>query len=638
MHKANTNSIESLHRDRRLTSRLETLAATLLAVCVGCATPLQAGPSPHADAPPDAVIEVWEQHWTLNQDGSTEYHNKQHVRLNNDRSYDEFADPRITYNVDTDELQIINARVKRADGTYRELQDYSHVFVSPDESAGWPAFAAIRQHLVVLGGIEPGCLAELEFRIRSKPGTRPYVAADLRLTSHYPILKRVVSVATPTDVEVTYKTSGPAKDAEPQIDARDGMRTLRWQFEHLPAVPHESASPPWQTGCPRLSFSSAGDAEAWFKKVLAQIEDAADESELISKAVEDWIEDQREPSDKLRALQEKLAGTFNFVDFPVAWRPARPRPASEVFDTSYGLPREAAAVLLALARAADLPAAPGVLCANHEFVHEAPQCGMVANYVVVLDGPQPEIWDAHHGRIVRDAHWAGYNLMWYRGGELQHTALPAWTAANDSRCDLHGKVTLKDDGTYDGELTLRTSGLFVSVEQLSSNGSQKGRIERMLDHVLPGARVESFSIERLSDHEFVASAKIKSGEALEKQAECYELAFAGSGPFSTEIDLPLSNGHRKNAVWLAGPFDQQVQFEVEWPEKWTIEAVPGSVERVEGKWGAVVQQVATDDHSLTLRRHTRVNQRSLPADEFLVLRAPLNEMHSDYARLLMLKP
>jgi len=58
----------------------------LVVVGIACVTPLYADP-------PDAVIELWEQHWTLNADGSTVYHEKQHVRLNSDRAYGEFADP-----------------------------------------------------------------------------------------------------------------------------------------------------------------------------------------------------------------------------------------------------------------------------------------------------------------------------------------------------------------------------------------------------------------------------------------------------------------------------------------------------------------------------------------------------------------
>ena len=153
-------------------------------------------------APPDAVIELWEQSWTLRDNGAIVYHSKQHVRLNSDRAYDEFADPRITYDTKTQKLDVLVARVKLADGSYRELPEYSHVLVSPNESAGWPAFADIRQHLLVMSGIETGCVVELEYRITSQPGRYDQLAGDLRIHSQYPIRQRTIVIETPKDVKL----------------------------------------------------------------------------------------------------------------------------------------------------------------------------------------------------------------------------------------------------------------------------------------------------------------------------------------------------------------------------------------------------------------------------------------------------
>ncbi|HMQ16450.1 MAG TPA: hypothetical protein PKC49_10785, partial [Phycisphaerae bacterium] len=85
--------------------------------------------------PPDAVIELWEQHWTLNGDGSTAYHEKKHVRLNSDRAYRHFADPRITFNRDTDEVEVVVAGTKPPAGGNIDVPDYSRNEVSPGATA-----------------------------------------------------------------------------------------------------------------------------------------------------------------------------------------------------------------------------------------------------------------------------------------------------------------------------------------------------------------------------------------------------------------------------------------------------------------------------------------------------------------------
>ena len=57
--------------------------------------------------------------------------------------------------------------------------------------------------------------------------------------------------------------------------------------------------------------------------------------------------------------------------------------------------------------------------------------------------------------------------LWLKDGELQHTMWPAWTNADESRCEITGHVTIANDGTYAGELWMRTTGLFVSPESLA---------------------------------------------------------------------------------------------------------------------------------------------------------------------------
>lgn len=637
---------------RRIAHCVELGGPTLLvAFCLGCAAHLQAqslSPQAKQSAPPDAIIEVWDQHWTLNEDGSTIYYEKKHVQLNSDRAYDAFADPRIAYNAETDKLEIISARVKRPDGTYRELPGYSHVKVSPDASHGWPAFAAIRQHLLVMSGIEPGCVVELEYKVTSEPGARPDLAADVRLDHHYPIQARTIVIETPpgafpvpvlrlndldddcqveTGVSVDLRLGGPGNTAR------------RWRFEDLPAAPDEPQSPPWHARCPRLAFSTGREGDEWLNSRLAQIEAAADESETIAALATEWTKGQTDASDKLRALQKKLAGSFNFVNFDVAWRPPQPRPASEVIEVNYGLPEEAAALLLALARAVDLPVRPDVLVADHVWCAEAPQDGMVAVYVVLLEaGDGMEVWEAHRGRIVRDGHWAGHALL--RSG----TKLPPWTSADESRCDVRGRVTLKGDGTFTGELSLRTMGLFVSPESLRTTGDQKNHVSALVGRVLPDAELESFDVKALSADEFAVETKIKSSKPLKKlktggsNPGRYILQLAEDGPFLADVPIPLNHSKRISPVKLTGQFDEQIELTIEWPEKWKVEAAPSGLARVGGDWGEVEQTVAADGHSLTLRRHTRITQSALSPQDYGTLRGPLNELRSEHARTLLLKP
>jgi len=621
-----------------------TFVAAILVFCTGCAAPLHADQPRRAGAAletPDAVYELWEQHWTLADDGSQVYHEKQHLRLSSDRVYRTFGDPRITYNADTDVAEVLKARTRLPSGEYVPLADYSTVEVAPDAAAGWPAFANVRQRVMVMGGIEPGCILELEYRTTTKAGVKPYLAADLRIDDRHPVRARTVTVTVPFGAELSPVMSGLPEDAYVYTfeQRSDGRATHRWDFAALPGNLDEPQALPWRERGVRLAFTTVPDADTWIKERLAVVDTAADESPLLTKLAQEWTKDESTGHDKLRAIQKKLAGSFNFVSFDIEWQPATPRRASDVIYHSYGLPAESAAVLLALARAAGVPARPGLLVADGVWDKNAPQAAMVASYVVIHDGADGmEIWHPQHGRIWRDKRWAGHTLLAVRGDKVERSSLPAWLDARESRCTMTGKLTITDDGKYSGKLSIKTSGLFVSPNELESADGQKRRVKAIVDHLVPDAKVADFTLKSLTPETFEAEAQIESTEALEKLHECYELELAETSPALADVPVPLEYSRRLTPARLAGPFDERIELVISWPEGWNAHAVPNALQQNAGRWGSVVQTVSPTENGLRLVRHTRVAQRDLPPDAVIALRKPLTELHSAHARTLLLRP
>ncbi len=551
-----------------------------------------------------------------------------------------------------------SCRLALPDGSYRELPEYGHVLVGADGATGWPAFASIQQHLLALSGIEPGCVVETEYRITSAPGSKRPLAADLRLDHHYPISRRVVRVTVPDDVTVKAVLLNT-----PQAGSSHSNGPREWVFENLPAPPTDPQAPPWQVRCPRLMFSTAERASRWHAARRAQIESAADGGELVMKLAAEWIKDIKDPTEKMRALQKKLAEHLNFVEFPVSWRPPTPRCASEVLASNYALPEEAAAVLLALARAADLPVMAGIMVPDDVWHHEVPQDGMIAAYVVlhivgarsdarqveaaglpplaVYDtGDHPELWHPQHGRLCRDRQWNGYTLLPVPDVLMPRTLLEPWTEADESRCHVWGKATIKDDGTLTGDLNIRTTGLFVSPEGLLTADAQKGRLATLVKRLLPDASVESFSVRKLNGdtNEFEAVVQIKTSKPLKKLDAAWLCQLGEDSPGLGDVPLPLSRSRRALPVRLAGAFDEHIDLTVEWPEKWTVAAGPATLSAAAGETACVEQTATIDGNRLRLQRHVRVTARDLPADVFLALRGPLNELRSEHERSLLLMP
>ncbi|MBN2446967.1 MAG: DUF3857 domain-containing protein [Phycisphaerae bacterium] len=594
---------------------------------------------------PDAVIEVWDEHWTLTPDGFTEYYFKQHVRLNNERAYGEFADPRITYNADTDKLELIAARVRRADGTYRQPPAYSHVEVAPDTCAGWPAFASIRQHLIVMSGIEPGCVVELEYKITGT-ANRAYLAAAVPLGHQYPVRERRIGFSTHEYVKPRFVVEpgnvAPDGGFDRQTlagEASDDETLLRhaWCFKDLPAVPDEPHGLPSHLRHGRFAFSTTGGAVFWLRGTRDELNGAAVAGEIVTRLADEWTKDCSTPADKLRAIQKKLAASFNFVELDARWWPASVRPAPAVLDSNYGTPPEADAAFLALARAAGVTVRIGALVAEGAPINTAPQEAFIAARVLLLDADgETQVWNGRHGCITHDPSYAGDTPLSLTGDELQRTPLPEWADAGDSACRISGKVTLDDSAKLSGEVSLSVSGLFVIPEELRTYDNQKRRARDIVRRVLPDVDVNECSVTRLDEHEFAADVKIASSAELDKIGLAYSLMLSADGPHTLGIAMPLEDAERHGTVRLAGAFVEDVELYIEWPEGWTVDARPRAIEPTSGPWGSMRQDVTLDDQQIKLIRRISVSSRDVSPADWPALRSAINAMRTDPGRTLLL--
>ncbi len=629
-------------------------------------------------AEPDAVFERWEQAWTLRPDGGRVYHEIRHVRLNDERAYDEFADPRITFNADTDTVEVLVARTRRPDGTYVALPDYADLEVGPDASAGWPAFAALRQRVLVMSGVEPGCIVELEYRVTTRPGARPFLAADVRLDHRYPIRQRVVRVTTPPDAEFACFLRRPAAPAEHESDPRQRGGGL-WAYRDLPAACEEPQAPPWQVRSPRIAFSAAvSGTRPWEPHRLARLEMAADIDAELQRVADQWTAGS-DGADRLRALQEKLAATFTVVDFDANWRPETLRPAPEVLRSRYGTPEEAAALLLALARAAGLSVRPALVMSADLWSDHAPQDAWVLYTAVGLvpeepappadalrgrgpDGAAPpagaagrpvkpqdwcldarsELWDVRFGRLTGQPHLMRSRVLPQcvpRPGSPPPVDGPVDYAPLTQR-GLRLDLALRADGTLSGAVALQARGPLIATEPLRTADAQRARLSEWVGRVLADMQVESVSVARLTDGTFEATAKVHSSKPLRKLGDLWCLTLTAEAGTPAEVPLPLAHDRRCADVWLAGPFAEQLTLTLELPAGWEPLTVPPDLRRAGGDaapW-SVEQSTTRDGPRWTLTRRVLIGTHHLAAEAWGPLRASLNALRSEAGRTLLVRP
>lgn len=596
-----------------------------------------------ADDAPDAVIERWDQSWTWTPDGSVVFEETRHVRLNHERAYGEFADPRITFVSGKDTLEVLTARTRLPDGGVLDVPPYSRNEVSPGATAGWPAYADVRQQVLTMSGITPGCVVEVSYRVTSRAGTMPSLALDLALSHRYPTKSRVISVTVPDTCKPRVSLSNAGRDfCSYSAGADASARTVvhRWTLHDVPPAADEPLAPPWRAWRPRLLFSTASDEE-WLRERLARVEQASQVDPSVTELAAKWVAGGAS-GDRVRELQRRLAATFNFVEFDPAWRPPRIRPAATVLRENYGLPEEAAAALLALARAVGLTA-EAALVAGPELVEaagdERPRHGFAAaDYAVGVwgeDGSGRVFWHPRYGRVEPDARWRGSAILLAHADGTDAVILEG--ALAPSTLSLRGKVTLGDDGRLSGRIGLAATGVFVTVEALRDSEGQRVRADELIRRLLPDAKVDKAVVTRISPERFEAELDVTTPQPLSRLDGAWRLAMGSELPSGLDVPMPLADGPRRLPVRLASRFTETIDLTVEWPGAWRAAAAPREY-RASGAWGEVVQRVTSSSAACRVERTITAGGRDIPAADFVEFRAGVNACRAEAARTLLVRP
>ncbi len=630
----------------RFTVAARTCAAFLLMACVfgvGVAPALAAPPNMNVSAKDypldDGVVLKWVQHYTWEKDGTVRVRNHRIFKFLNRKPIRSEADPRVTYNLDEEELKIHTARTHLPDGEILDVPDYSFNPAGPDDVAGWPEYAGWRDVVISFSGIVAGCAIELDYEIVTKPGVYPWLEGDLCLTENDPAIEREIIVTVPDGVKLSAAVSN-TDQFKAADESANGMKTYRWVFRDLPAMPGEPASLRWEERCPRLQFTTCPDAKTFVGRILKTVGDAAKSTDDIKKFAEEASKDAAGEADRARKVSKKIRDSFNFKDSARTYRGLRCRPAAEVWDTNYGNPLEAAAFLAASLSALD--ASPRLYLAVDEasWSNDVPTLSSFAGVVTEIETPDGALWlHPRVGEVRTPGAWGGHTLIALDdSGRLDKSYVAARGEGVDSMAEVSGMLKIDGEGRLSGDLSLRLTGAYYDPADLDSAGSQKGLVGRILGRVVSGADISNHAVTYLADDVMKAEATIRTGEAQKPQGDNLVVSL-GSGPaVLLAAYLPVDRVTRRTAVDTGTRLHERIDVTIELPQGKRAAVAPASLEKVEGEWGYAEQCVELDGNKLRLRRNISINSETIAPSDFDSLRNALNKLQTETARMLVVAP
>ena len=158
---------------------------------------------------PDAVFKLLRQEWTVNVDGTSDYHYRHEVQILRNRALTAYADKGetfVVYNPDLEELTVNEVYTIQKDGTRVNMPQNAFVYQLPSQCADCGRFNHLRELAMIHTGMELGCTIVVDYTIH-----RQYSLLNqtLCLVRECPVERLEVSVKVPEGQELNVKLSDP---------------------------------------------------------------------------------------------------------------------------------------------------------------------------------------------------------------------------------------------------------------------------------------------------------------------------------------------------------------------------------------------------------------------------------------------
>ncbi|MBR6292455.1 MAG: DUF3857 domain-containing protein [Bacteroidales bacterium] len=294
----------------------------------------------------DAVYKLLRYEWTLNDDGTSDYHYRHEVQILRNRALVAYADKGetfVVYNPDLEELTINEVYTIQKDGTRVNMPQNAFISQLPEECADCGRFNHIRELAMVHTGMELGCTIVVDYTIHRQYNL---LHESIPLQRECPVEKLEVVVNYNRDnMDLHYAVDGfqyldanNAKSVETAGTAANS-NSLHYTFDNLPEAPHEPYMPADIVPTLRIYNSVPEFTPAFTQEAFRGASDVM--GQVMNK----------KGKENIVAARNFVVDNIHLNDIPPSHLGYRHATAAEVWQTGCGTPVDKAVLLAGILNA-----------------------------------------------------------------------------------------------------------------------------------------------------------------------------------------------------------------------------------------------------------------------------------------------
>ncbi|MEI6900765.1 MAG: DUF3857 domain-containing protein, partial [Bacteroidota bacterium] len=307
----------------------------------------------------DAVYLQFTKEYSLNADGSMDYHFIKKQKLQTYRAFNSlYGETFVVYNPAFQSLKINEVNTVMADG--KKVASPANAFneVLPGFAASSPAFNNLREMVITHPGVERNAVLNLDYTLHSNKGFWPALMGNELLAEYEPVKELVIRIKVPASVKLNFSLLNTKQN--PVETNENGIQIYTWKFTDIPAISTEEFQKGGNDLYPRLIFSTAKDRNFVYSSFLKS-EARSQKPEAISNAVEKIKKDSKDEQELTLKLQEKVVNEFRLWPVPMRYTGFTCHGVAETWNSNGGTLAEKAILLVEMLKLAGIPAEPLIL-------------------------------------------------------------------------------------------------------------------------------------------------------------------------------------------------------------------------------------------------------------------------------------
>ena len=557
----------------------------------------------------DAVFEKIVKEYTLQEDGTIDYHYYKRLKLLTHYSFNRlYGETFIVFNPGYQELKINLSKTTHEDGkvTHAPVNAFNEVL--PRFAGQAPYYNHLREMVVTHPGTEVGAVIELDYNLITQPGYYPGLMACEILTETSPVMDEEIIIRVPEGHPFNYRVLNLR--TAPEITSEGKNQVYTFQFNGIREDSHEAHQPLDNSHLPGLMFSTLTWEEAltWvFEHTSFDHKTNVDMQETVKAIRKDHLYD----LPFILALNKLVAGEMNNYRVPWQYAGYKARPPIDTWQSNGGTPFEKSLLFTSLLREIGIHAEPVAVIPSALFDEKIGCLPLVSDFLVQVNPRELE------QMYLSTSHTVDQNLIFELSGNTLITLNPGKIRRESIDEDFKNSVIT--NGTVTMDDSLKISGMIEVMLTEAANPyyaieKDSASVKTLIKGV-PGKAIHSFKVINSAQYRSLADFIIQMDKAPEPLAQYYFFDIPENSRGTAEWHLNYLHSERNHPMQLPFVVDEQYSYELTLPEKATL-VNPVELTEIKTGFGELVLSTEQKGNKITVKRLLVIEKETIEITEY----------------------